>query len=300
MTTVLELALAIAERSVDAEAVQIAVGLIESIVGADVVLELTGFGNYGEIDHVQTLARAYLSPDPDPTPRLRELADALANSPAAERFGELQVRELTEESWEDAWKQHYHPLRVGRHLVISPTWEQPDTQPNDQVIWLDPGMAFGTGGHPSTTLILELLEKYMQPGMRMLDVGTGSGILAIAGCKLGAAAVIATDIDPTAVKVAGENSRVNQVDDRIAIVEGSVPGDGQYDLVCANILADVIAELILHEQLTDRLAPDGILLLSGIIAPHSHMVELALAASNMQIIDQQRQDDWLALAARLR
>ena len=300
MSTVLEFTLAVAESSADAAVVQTAVGLIEAVVTDNVVVELNGFGPYGEWDQVRVLIRGYLPPDPTNAARLQELSQALMQAPAAELYGELHVQELSAESWADAWKQHYHPLRVGQTLLISPSWEEPEIRSGDHVIWLDPGMAFGTGAHPSTTLILELLERHLRPGSSMLDVGTGSGILAIAACKLGAATVLATDIDVQAVEVARENSQLNQVGERITVEAASVPKTGEYDLICANILADVIADLLLHEGLADRLTPDGVLLLSGIIAPRSHVVELALAARDLKVIDSLQSGDWLALAAARR
>ena len=173
---------------------------------------------------------------------------------------------------------------------------KPDLQLGDDVIWLDPGMAFGTGTHPSTQLILRLLEKDLRPGMRALDVGTGSGILAIAAHKLGAAEVLATDIDPEAIAVARANLRQNEIEAGVDLLTGSLPDSGQFDLICANILADVIASLLLEQGLAELLAPAGIMLLSGIITPRRHVVDLALAACDLRLVETLSDGEWLALA----
>ena len=298
MTELLELTLSVSTADPEHALVQKAVALFERYVQNGVVVEVSGFGPYGERDHAQVAVRGYLIASPDSLVEVQALRRQLQQLPDGDLLGELQVRRLVDADWTEAWKEHYRPLRIGERLVVSPTWLEPETKPGDKTIWLDPGMAFGTGTHPSTQLILVLLERYLRPDAQVLDVGTGSGILAIAALKLGAATVYATDIDTYAIDTARKNADLNQVADDLNLTVGSVPRSGSYPLICANILADVLAELVLQQALADRLAPGGVMLLSGIIAPRRHIVDLALAARSLKVIDTVQDGGWLALAVQ--
>ncbi len=211
----------------------------------------------------------------------------------------LQVTISDEEDWANAWKEHYHVLRVGRHIVIRPSWREYTAEPGDVSIELDPGMAFGTGLHPTTRLCLAALEDYVTAGMSVLDLGTGSGILAIAAAKLGAATVLAIDNDPVAVKSANENAALNGVvASQIRIAEGTLAAAGnvQFDLVVANIIAKVIIELA--HDLAAALLPDGTLIVSGIIEDKADSVALALAAAGLHNRERRHEGDWVALVAQ--
>ncbi len=298
MADLLEFALPVSTADPESEAVQKAAAWLTPYFHGGVVVELSGFGPYGEIDHAQVLLRGYLSDTPEHRHLLDGVLDALAQQPHAASYGAPQVKHLAQEDWAEAWKRHYHPQRIGQHIVISPSWEEPSLGPGDVLISLDPGMAFGTGTHASTQLILRLLEKYLRPRSVMLDVGTGSGILAIAAIKLGANRVIATDIDVEAVRTAEANARLNGVRERLTLLVESVPESGTFPLVTTNILADVIADLLLHHGLAQRVAADGVLLLSGIIKQRRDVVDLALRAAGMRVVDVVEDGDWIALAAR--
>lgn len=295
MTDLLEFSLAIAAADPQDAAVLAVVAQFDPFAAGGAVVELGGFGPYGEAEQAQITVRGYAPDTPDQQARLAELAATLPNLPHADRLGELSLRSLAEADWAEAWKAHYQPLRVGRVLVV-PSWLAPPKAEEAVVVQIDPGMAFGTGMHPSTQLMLHLLQRYIPPRRRMLDVGTGSGILAIAAAKLGAGPILATDIDPQAVAIAAANAAANEVGHLITCTVGSTPAGGVYDLICANILADVIAGLLLQEALHRRLAPQGVLLLSGIIAARAHIVDLALAACGLRVIASERAGDWLALA----
>jgi len=297
MTDLLEFILPIATPDPEAEPVQAAVAWLNPNFPGGVVVEVSGFGPYGEIDQAQVLLRGYLSDTPEHLALITKIQQELLQQPHADFLGEPVLRHLAAADWAEVWKRHYHTLRIGERIVIAPSWEEPEVQPGDVVIKLDPGMAFGTGTHPSTQLALRLLERYIRPGIEMLDVGTGSGILAIAAVKLGAARVLATDIDPEAVHTAQDNINLNGVSDAISVQVGSVAETGQFPLVLANILADVLAELLLHEDLAARVADDGILILSGIIKQRRDVVDLALRAAGLMVVDVVEDGDWIALAA---
>ncbi len=298
MPALLEIIVPVHTLDPEAEAVQAAVALVEPHVQGGATVEAVGYGEYGETELVRVSVRGYVEDTAENMARLAQVSADLSRRLDADLYGEIVVRPLADADWTEAWKHHFQPLRTGERLIISPTWAQPGAGPDDVVVWLDPGLAFGTGGHPSTRLILRLLERYLHAGDRVLDVGTGSGILAIAAVKLGAASVHATDIDPVAVRVAAENLQLNGVAGAVTLAVESTPQTGQYELVVANILADVIADLLLCEHLAERIRPGGAMLLAGIIRHRRHLVDLALAALNLVVVDEELEGDWVGLAVR--
>lgn len=213
---------------------------------------------------------------------------------------EPEIEILDDRDWQEAWKEHYVSFRVGDHFVIQPVWEEPLQTADDVVLRLNPGMAFGTGLHPSTQLCLALLEQFAPRCASMLDVGTGSGILAIAAAKLGMTTIVGTDTDPLALQVTAENACHNDIggmpEVSWSMQEGSLPATGQFDIVVVNILPHVIVHLLECEGLAERLAPGGILLLSGIIEDRSAEVEACLHALDFRVTAKLSQDDWVALA----
>ena len=208
---------------------------------------------------------------------------------------------LSEEDWAHAWRKHYQVLRVGQRIVVKPSWQAYIPQPDDVVIELDPGMAFGTGLHPSTRLCLVALEGHVAPDMKVLDVGTGSGILAITAARLGAGPVLALDIDPIAVKTARANVAANEVEHVVRVELGSWPTleshDGAFDIVLVNILAETIVEL-LNEGLVRCLKEAGLIVVSGIIESRQAMVVEALRAQSVDIVERLQEKDWVTLVGR--
>jgi ribosomal protein L11 methyltransferase len=218
-------------------------------------------------------------------------------------IGELQTRLVRESDWADAWKAFFPVLRVGRRIVIRPTWRRHHRAPEDVVLALDPGMAFGTGLHPTTRLCLAGLESGADDGLlegaRVLDVGSGSGILSIAAARLGASAVLGIDTDPIAVAASEANARRNRVVRRVRTRRGSVPtGEGAFDLVLANLIASLLVRLA--PDLAGELRPGGWILASGIFVDREAEVRDAFAAAGLVVARTTREGEWVALVARRR
>ena len=261
------------------------------------VVEVNGFDSRGELTQPELTVRTYIRQGAHATDLIQQLEESLWHLRMLHAFGELQVRELLENDWANAWKAHYQPIRLGERLFVVPSWLDAPTQPNDIVIRLDPGMAFGTGTHPSTRLCLLNLERHLRVGDRVLDVGTGSGILAIAAAKLGAPEIIATDIDPLAVRIAAENAFLNDVSAQITFVETPLPEtDTRFDVIVVNILADVIINL-LDGDLLKFLAPKGRLILAGIIDTWADGVLAALERNQLRLVERRDDGDWVSLVA---
>lgn len=223
---------------------------------------------------------------------------------AVPEWGEpvLALRTVEDEDWADAWKAYYRPLRLGRRLHIVPLWEDPPLRQDDVVIRLNPGMAFGTGTHPTTALCLALLEEAMdgavEPIGRVIDWGTGSGILAIAAAKLGASDVLAIDVDPVAVTAAADNARANGAlapEGPVRVVRADAVPPGEADLVLANIMADVIIRGA--AAAAGGLRVGGRLIASGIVAARRSDVLAALERCGFAVRRERRDGEWIALLA---
>lgn len=212
---------------------------------------------------------------------------------------QIEWRLVAEEDWADAWKAYFRPLHIGERVVIRPTWHAYTPAPHEIVIDLDPGMAFGTGLHPTTRLCIAQIERHLRPGALVFDVGTGSGILSIVAARLGAARVAAVDIDPLAVSVARENVAANGVDEIVSVAVGgwtSFPEALRADFVVANIIAEVIAEMA--PDLSRLVQPDGLFVASGIIESKRQAVEEALAGSGWRVVDADVEGEWVVLVCR--
>ncbi len=216
-------------------------------------------------------------------------------------LSELRVRVVEEAEWQDSWKEHFHVLRVGVRTVIVPTWRTYEPQEDDVVITLDPGMAFGTGHHPTTRMCLELVEQHVQPNDRVLDLGCGSGILSIAAAKLGASDVFGLEIDPIAASVAVQNVRDNGVRNVVRTEEATLPhprvAENGYDLLVANVSAKVITELADH--IVRAVRSGGTLLFSGILDKQKTEVIERMVAQGVQFEDGLTDADWVALVGRV-
>ncbi len=266
---------------------------------SDVERDLDGV--YGDLIDAELLAR-------DRTIASVSVFIPIEKSPAESegfirsRFAELDIPAtveligVNEEDWADSWKQYYKPIKTGKRIVIVPVWEKYDKAEEELVVLMDPGMAFGTGTHETTRLCASLLEKYQKPGDKMLDVGCGSGILAICAAKLGASECFACDIDPVSVRIANENAEINetpQVKAEVSDLLRSVPKiSGGYDICCANIVADVIIRM--SPDISEYLADDAYLIVSGIITERAEEVVDALDKAGFKLHDELRENGWFA------
>nr|HMT20028.1 50S ribosomal protein L11 methyltransferase [Promineifilum sp.] len=251
--------------------------------------------------------KIYVAEDDDSPALRRRIEEILYHLGRLYPLPEPIFRELADEDWANAWKDHYRPFRLGRRIRIRPAWlaDEPDAdaQADDVILTLDPGMAFGTGLHPTTQGCLMALEEHVAPGMNVLDAGTGSGILAIAAVKLGAAAVAAFDTDALAVRATVENAERNGVNASIQAWRGELDsargetGRDQWDIVVANILAPVIIQLLSEDGLLGHVAPGGKLILSGIIQEQGPDVEAALATAGGRMQQTITAGDWVTLIA---
>jgi ribosomal protein L11 methyltransferase len=253
------------------------------------------------------MVKVYVPEDDDSPELRRRVEEVLYHLGRLYPLPPPVFRELRDEDWANAWKEHYRPFRLGRRLRIRPTWlaGEPDDEarPDDVTLVLDPGMAFGTGLHPTTQSCLRALEDLVRPGVTVLDAGTGSGILAIAAVRLGAAHVAAFDTDALAVRATQDNAAQNGVTERIHVWRGELgttaaaAGAGPWDIVVANILAPVIIQLLGKDGLLGYVAPDGYLILSGIIDEQGPDVEAALAAAGGQVRRIISAGDWVTYVA---
>jgi len=257
---------------------------------------------------------AYLGVDENLEETRQRLEESLWYLSRIRPLPQASYQYIQETNWAEAWKVHYRPIAIGSRLMIVPAWLE-NPEPGRIPIRIDPGMAFGTGTHPTTQLCLELVEQYYHPnagqpaGASVIDVGCGSGILAIAALKLGAKEALGVDIDPEAITASRENARLNEVEGLLELGIGSLaeiragefsaperPGSRQSELVLANILAPILVKL-LGEGLGRLVLPGGWLILSGILAEQSETVEAALSTNQLRLVEKRQLGDWIALAA---
>ncbi len=257
------------------------------------------YHTFGEVDlSGLSVVKGYFLEDAELPGKLQMLDTGLAVLAGQNPGWQMRSKGATvvEKDWATAWKAYFKPVRVGKHFLIKPSWEEIQPQAEDIVLELDPGMAFGTGTHPTTSLCLEMMEEVVRAGQRVYDLGTGSGILAIAAAKLGAM-VEAVDLDPVAVQVAGENVRLNGVERAVKVHRGDLGNvlAGKADLVIANIIADVIIGLL--TGLPGLLRQDGELIASGIIDNRAAEVKAAMKNAGLRLLEEREDSGWVLLRA---
>ncbi len=238
----------------------------------------------------------YLSSDKSVPESISFIKERLLSEGMLDR-ARIETVGVNEEDWANSWKAYYKPIKIGERLVIVPAWEKYEPSEGELVVKMDPGMAFGTGTHETTRLVIRLLEKYTERGCRMLDVGTGSGILAICASRLGAGECRAYDIDPMAVRVANENikdSGLSNITCEVSDLLRNVDRTRPYDLICANIVADIIIRMtpdvgnFMHEK--------TVLLASGIISERADDVVNCFEVNGFEIVERLEDNGWCGLA----
>ena len=247
-------------------------------------------------DRTRSIIHLYISPEENPAEAVAFLRERLHTAGIGH---EVLASEVSEQDWANNWKAYFKPLPVGRRLLIRPTWETVEDAGGRAVLSIDPGMAFGTGGHDTTRLVLEALEDAVSPGAQLLDVGCGSGILSIAALLLGAEKAVGVDIDPLAVKTARENGELNGFTPPVlTILHGDLVDkvEGRYDVVAANIVADAI--IALSPSIPRFLKPGGVYIASGIIDTREAEVLSALAACGFAVATRREHGGWLCLTLR--
>lgn len=245
-----------------------------------------------ELEHVRTSVTFYLEETANGSEILEQLQ---------EQFGSELVWKAVEDSdWKDNWKEYFKPVKITDRIVIKPTWEAYERTGDELVIEIDPGMAFGTGAHPTTSLCVKLLERYLEPGKdEVLDVGCGSGILSIASALLGAKVVLAVDIDPVAVTITSENINLNGLEKKIGVIEGDLTKGLQFraDIVVANLMADLV--MMLSKDVTAHLKGKSIYISSGILIEKQEEVVAAIEECGFRILDILEEGEWCAIAAQI-
>ncbi len=247
-------------------------------------------------DRATSIIHLYIDPQDNPPEAVAFLRERLT---AAGIPHELDAETVREEDWANNWKKYFKPLPVGEKLLICPSWETADNPDSRKLLSIDPGMAFGTGGHDTTRLVLETLERHITEGCDFLDIGCGSGILSIAACLLGAGSALGVDIDALAVRTAKENGELNGLTEpTYTILKGDLAKDvkGQYPVIAANIVADAI--IALSPAVPALLADGGVYITSGIIDTREQDVLAALTACNFTVVERHEHGGWLCLVCQ--
>lgn len=292
---------------VDGELAEAVAEVLSRYAPGGVAVESTGIRDEAEGEGVPEgplRVTAYLPVDDRLGEVRRRIEEALGHLSAIRPLPPLRTRWIREADWVAQWKAHYHPVTVGSRLVIVPAWMD-NPIPQRVPLFLDPGMAFGTGMHPTTQMCLAEVERLVRPGMTVLDIGCGSGILSIAALKLGAAQAVGVDTDPEAVRAAQANAQRNGVGERFVAFPGSVAevlaGKGpvtQAPLVLANILAGVLVRLLREERLAETITPGGHVVLSGILDGQEADVQRAARAVGLTLARRRQVEDWVTLTYR--
>lgn len=247
-------------------------------------------------DRTKGIIHIYINPDENPLESTSFISERLNALGIAH---EITVSDCKVEDWQNNWKQYFHPMPIGEKLLIRPVWEESFFAGDRKVLNIEPGLAFGSGSHPTTQLCMEILEKYVNESSTVLDIGCGSGILSVAALLLGARSALGVDIDELAVKTAKENARVNGFDEsKFVAVQGDLDDrvNGKFNLVVANIVADIIIRF--NKSVADYLTDDGVYITGGIIEAREDEVVSSFIANGFEIIERCESNGWLVFALK--
>lgn len=281
--------------------------LIEKIGCQGVVTEETQFKDEEIIKSTKDTVKGYLwhnEQKPVDTENIKTTLqqsrqDLLDSGIQEDTLGSWDVtfKNVDDEDWAHSWKKYWHPMKIGNKIIICPSWEEYETKGEEMKIELDPGSAFGTGTHPTTRLCIVALENYLKENDTVADIGTGSGILAVAAAKLGAKSIIGVDNDPSVIEVAEDNAAKNNCSDKCSFYEGSAKDvKGQYDIVVANILAEIIVSIM--NDLVPLIKSGGKIIFSGIITQKADMVKQSAEEAGLKIIETLTEEEWVAIIAK--
>lgn len=288
-------------RTEDLERIAAVMSMLDNGLMIEDYSDVTTDGVYGDLidESILTADRTHGSVSLF-VPQEKSVAEAVAF--LRERFAalgigtEISTEGMREEDWAESWKQYYHPIPLGR-VTIVPAWQEYTPKPGEAVIRMDPGMAFGTGTHETTRLVMRMMQHCLREGDRVLDLGCGSGILSLCASKLGASFCAAYDIDPVAVRVAEDNVRADGAQNIVCgqsdLLSGVDTTGGGYDFVLANIVADIILRLL--PDVGRYMNPGARMILSGIIAPRAEEVRAAARENGFRILEEEQENDWLAI-----
>ena len=265
--------------------------LTDALTGILAQLGFEGFWEDG------SALKAYMRADrwsPALLDEIRTVANLVSRS-STSTAPAISVKEIAEQNWNEEWEKTIRPIQVTGRIIITPTWHTVNPAPGQIVLTIDPKMSFGTGYHETTRLVLRLMDNMIRPGSTLLDVGTGTGVLAIAGVKLGASSAVAVDVDDWSYNNALENIRLNGVQERVRVIHGEIaaaPAE-EFDFVVANIQRSIIVPIL--GEMTSRLAPDGLMILSGLLQSDEEMILQALGAYHFVVRARLFEKEWLAL-----
>lgn len=298
----------------DRDAVEGISNMLEEFGSGGVVIEdpkdIADYANSGQWDaheftdelmnRQEIYIKAYLPQDDRMMGRIEQIIIELNDIEIRMNMGPTRVtyKAVAEEDWANNWKAYFKPERIGTKTVIKPSWETYEAQPDDVIIEIDPGMAFGTGNHATTALCLQILEEYVKPGMDIIDVGTGSGILAVQTGLLGAERVQAMDYDTVAVSAAKENVELNHLADKVSVCQSDLlaQAEGKADIIVANIIADIIIRLT--PSVEEHLKGPKLFVSSGIIDTRKDDVLKALDEHGFEIVEVREREGWVAIVSR--